>query len=592
MSVQPVPPPPSGDFVHWALDPARSLEETYLVECLLGPGLGHWRHQHKIQQPFDWERIQAERKQRRLNPAYRPVLVREDVERAAQGLPNVTFLNLSDSTDRPVRTLAGIEFAPNVATLFIHSEGVSDWSPLAALPKLNHLSISDNEAEDFRGLGACRQVPKLIIYTARPWPRLAGWEGMVQLESLDWHGNLLALEEVPRLERVREAKLVHSYHANLPLRDATRLPAMPALESLTLDSIHRLAGLERYPALRNLTLAGPIRDLAPLATLERLTHLSITSDELQDLTPLSRLPELRFLRIVGEQPLDWFVLADLPRLHEIEVAGCDLNTEEVATLQEVLPSWDADFRAETARSLAPVRLVVQHDRRELPGIEEFTAAGPAGWDGNAMMRDSENRWHAKRFAAVLGQLLGDRKWGRVAKPIAWGFDFKIDIEVTTFAGAMRLAEIVETVRALLAESRFRRCIHLIVNTNPQDDYDPDEKMTEEEQAESDRQDAEYHARLREERAKFLERQHRLRLQQQEGAKIQPEEFAPEAEPPAPEETAAEEADGPPLLDQRLFVFGWITETGLFAAKNCEKDAEKLLGLPAEDPNPPAEEDPQ
>ena len=168
------------DFTSWALDPVRTLEEQFVAERLVEQGLGFWRHQHNLPAPpFNYEKLSAERKQRALNPAYRPVLRREDVVRAAEGLPAVTSLNLSDSNDRLVRTLQGAQFVPNVQTLFIHSEGIDDWSALAALGKLNHLSISDSEAEDFRSLGHCAQVRTLILYTRRPWPRLTGWDGMV-----------------------------------------------------------------------------------------------------------------------------------------------------------------------------------------------------------------------------------------------------------------------------------------------------------------------------------------------------------------------------------------------------------------------------
>jgi hypothetical protein len=69
---------------------------------------------------------------------------------------------------------------------------VRDFERLGALTKLGHLSVWDHEAEDFGGLGACRQLRELMVYSMRPWPRLAGWEDMIALEKLTWHGNLLA----------------------------------------------------------------------------------------------------------------------------------------------------------------------------------------------------------------------------------------------------------------------------------------------------------------------------------------------------------------------------------------------------------------
>src|SRR5438093_10774905 len=126
----------ANDFIQWALDPARPVEEAYVAECLLGPALGRWRYEHKVSVPFDWEKISAARKQRKLNPAYRPTLDPQDVKRAAECLSSVESLNLGNSDDRPIRLLAGIEFVPNLKTLFLHGVGVRGWARLAALTPL------------------------------------------------------------------------------------------------------------------------------------------------------------------------------------------------------------------------------------------------------------------------------------------------------------------------------------------------------------------------------------------------------------------------------------------------------------------------
>ena len=140
------------------------------------------------------------------------------------------------------------------------------------------------------------------------------------------------------------------------------------------------------------------------------------------------------------------------------------------------------------------------------------------------------------------------------------------------------------IRPLLAESRFARSVHICADSDPSWDYDPDEQLDEQAQAERDRQDEEDFAQQREERARFLERQHRLRLQQQEGGPIQPEEFAPDEEPPPPadEDAADEEAEPQFLEGQRFFVYAWITEAGLHIGANCREDAERLMTQRAED----------
>jgi hypothetical protein len=565
-------------FIQWALDPARTIEEQYVVECMLPHAVGWWRHQQKLPAlPSDYKENQAKKKLRKLNPAYRPTLNPEEVKCAAHGLDLPPNLDLGDSDDRPVRTLAGAQFATGATYVRVHGEGVSDWSPLGALPKMLSLHVYDDESEEFGSLGACRQVRYLGVTANRPWPRLAGWEGMVQLEKLDWFGNLFALEAVPRLERVRVVKLEHGRAGNLPLRDATRLPEMPALEMLTLEGVNRLDGLERFAQLQTLAVSGPIRDLTPLTKLTRLTHLVVSSQELQDLTPLATLPELRYLKVIGERPLDWFVLADLPCLREVVAEDCEANVREAATLQEVLSSWDVDFCATPPRPLPPCQFKVKDDGK-LPGVIGWERDALFGPEHDRMLLWSEQRWHQQRLKVAMEKLFGNVKWGRAGGPLHWDHFGDPDLNVTTFAAAMRLSEIVEAVRPLLAESRVPRSIHICVNTEPWWDWDPDEKPDPEEQAERDRQNEEYWEQKRKERAEFLERQHRWRLQQQEGGRIQPDEFAPEPEPPKPAKDEDEDDDDPPSLleGQHLFVYGWITETGFYISKNTREDAERLM----------------
>ena len=73
-------------FIQWALDPARNVEELFCAELMVEQGLMFWRAKNLPQGTRNYTEEMAQstkrRELRRFNPAYRPVLRREDVERA------------------------------------------------------------------------------------------------------------------------------------------------------------------------------------------------------------------------------------------------------------------------------------------------------------------------------------------------------------------------------------------------------------------------------------------------------------------------------------------------------------------------------
>lgn len=178
--------------------------------------------------------------------------------------------------------------------------------------------------EDLRPLARLASLRRLTLRFEKPWPNVEGLETLAELEELDWEGNLLPLESIAEFKSLRVARL-STKKDGLPLRDATRLPDMPALERLALNPINRMDGLRRFAYLSNLELGGCFEDLSELTRLPGLTHLSLTLARPVDLTPLAQLPELRRLELVTEYPLDLYALTDAPKLHEVVAKGCEAN---------------------------------------------------------------------------------------------------------------------------------------------------------------------------------------------------------------------------------------------------------------------------
>jgi hypothetical protein len=409
-----------------------------------------------------------------------------------------------------------------------------------------------------------------------------------------WHGNLLPLEEIPRLGQVRDAKFDGGGCSGLPLRNATRLPEMPWLEQLELDGLHRLDGITRWPRLRNLIIGGPFKDLRPLAGLRGLTHLTLKGELTRDLAPIAQLPDLRRLTVISAHPQDYSVLAETPRLHEVIAQGCKINKMELATLHAVLAPWEDEFAVPEPRPRSRARFTLR-DQKEFPKNPRESLGSEARWQDDKQMASSECKWFADRLTAALSALLGRKGWGRVS---AHGNGFGW-ISLNTLEAAEQLAVVVETTRQLLCTTRLPWHVHLNVSLDDPDDMveDEDEEETEEQAVQRELQDHRDYAKRRKEEEERLEREHRMRLLQQEGKTVSPDEFAspddtktitaaPVGNAHDDDDSDEDEAESPgekeQSLAERLWMNAIITEDGIIADSQNRQAAEHLMGRKAED----------
>ncbi len=525
----------SNNFITYAMSPERSREERFavlrVVECL-------WPQVERARDPEAVMVLRPgreERDYRRLNPAWEPVLVREEVEAVAALAEKAGAMMLSSASDRPLRDLGVLRFFPALKSLHLSEFEGLDLSPLAALEQAEEVTISAKEAEDFGALRGMRRLRKVYINAWRPWPDLSALEELKELESLTFNGNPLVLEGLSTLPRVKVAAIAVWVSSTLPLRDARRLPEMPALRSLTLSGVDRLDGLERYPNLVNLELSGCFEDVQPVVALRDLTKLGLTSDRLGTVAPLAALPKLRALEIDSELPRDYSVLTEAPRLREVTVKRCKTNEVEVAALNAALQASDdddEDFLAAEARPVRPWRYI-------LVGKERWTAAaqsvGPMApdYDGDNAAAAREGAWFGKVMTKALDGAIGDGPWGSINNTAPFGRTATLMIHSQD--AAEQLVELVEAARQVLSRTRFEWDFTFIVTLlEDWGEEAPGGAMAQRSEEQMEREDNEEFKRMRKEREEFLEREHVMKLREADGEKVQPEDFAaPEAPKPKP-----------------------------------------------------------
>ncbi|WPJ98151.1 hypothetical protein SH580_10615 [Coraliomargarita algicola] len=211
-------------------------------------------------------------------------------------------LNGLSLLNSPVMSLAGLERANNLQSLFIEQSYIEDLSPLIDLDDLEYLRVSDSPILD---LSALDQLPLRQL-------ELAGLPSASELDSAKGFERLRA---VARLEQRFGANVGASLNANFGWHHQfdPQLAAWigSALESLgsvsTLDtSLSAAVGLE-------------LSDLRGLSLFDQLEVLRIPDQNVVDLSELADLPQLWEVDLSNNPVVDLSPLLSLRSLHEVDI---------------------------------------------------------------------------------------------------------------------------------------------------------------------------------------------------------------------------------------------------------------------------------
>ncbi|MEO5713694.1 MAG: hypothetical protein ABIT37_09415 [Luteolibacter sp.] len=574
------------DFLTWATHSSRTVEELFGIELLTEVCIGHWNHKHGVTTPFNWEAIRLTRKNRQLDPAYKPKLTRTCLERTAEVLDKITDFSTNVSEDRLLRDISFARFCVNLTALRIYNSAITDWSGLANLPKLTTLYISDDVARDFRPIGTLTSLEHLTLRIGTPWPRFAGIENLPHLTHFLFYGNVLATTSIPALPVVRTAEFHHGNGYNVPLRSVADLPAMPELRCLYLENTDLLDGLDRFPSLLNLEIYGYLPDLSPLAANVNLTHLFISGLQYSDLSPLTGMKNLCRITLRNDFPPDLTPLAELPRLHQIIVKSDAIVPPELGSLNALCLPWKDEFCCDPPRKLAPLRLILI-DKRKEHDTDADSGGSPRDWGDDKQMAISESAWFIRQINRRLTRILGK----------GWGAERESSSSVRTrghlFVHIRRqrdldhLPAVVRTLRQLIAS-----CLHpwhLDFMVEPLAEYerdldeierDDDEKETFD--PEREREEWEYRHQRELERREFLKRRYQHRLGEELGIEAAPEPSSLPTAPPAEEAYSQGDDSGPEYdLGTNLSLHFTLTEACVLTYARDRELAEMLLEMKAE-----------
>ncbi len=519
-------------FITWALDSSRSTEERYTTLLLVERGVDFWNSHHNTGVYRNWCQQSEEQRQRRLNPAFDPRYSEEDLVRACEMLPKINTWYHHGYSQRPLRDLTAFGFLTEMESMGINNSEVTDLTPLARITALHTLDFSSAFCDDFSPLARCLGLRNLNLSIGVRWPDVTGLEALEEIETLSLVGNLLAFAPGVAWPNVRRGTLVCS---PLCARNVDALPFFPRCEFLTLAGVDRLDGIERYaPRLRNLTLTGPVRSLAPLASLSKLTWLSYGGDRPRDVSPLARLPQLHAVIFSASpdfqhpaKPRDYCPLAAAPALRELTVLGCPPVEMEVAALKAGLPPCDDLWLAESPRSIPPLRFIVAPTNKAPRRASHHRAPGEPDL-ADTGVRTCEGLWVKDYAARIVRERLGHDEWGTVT---ANGEFRTVMATVESFDIVEKFREIVEAIRFVLASLRhdYHASVMIALRVPPPKATPAQQQLEEQFRNAQDRADFEQRQR---DDAEYLEKLHLHELAQQEGDPVKPEEYAPaDPEPP-------------------------------------------------------------
>ena len=257
----------------------------------------------------------------------------------AVDLPALRTLNADGAG---VSSLAGLEAALWLESLSLSGNAPAaggeplDMSPLAGLPSLTYLDLSDNGLVNISDLSSLTGLRTLLL-GGNAVRDLSPLSGLAGLEALTLSGNgfadVAALSALTALEQL--------WLDSNDLSDISALSALGALIYLHLGDnriadISPLAGLSQ---LRRLWLPNNmVADVSALAGMRELRRLDLSRNRIADASPLRGLTRLSWLRLGWNRLADVSGLAGHSGLADGGALGLRGNPLDAAALDTHIPA--------------------------------------------------------------------------------------------------------------------------------------------------------------------------------------------------------------------------------------------------------------
>ena len=205
---------------------------------------------------------------------------------ALKGLTKLTGLDLH--RNGKISDVSPLKGLTNLTWLSLRGNGISDVSPLKGLTNLTYLHVAYNNISDVSALETLTSLTFLDVEANRKIPDLSSFSVLTNLTYLDF--DCVGISDLS------------------PLQTLTKLEELDASD----NQISNISVLKNLTKLRNLDLDdNQISDISSLSTLTELTWLDLDDNQILDASPLKGLTNLRWLDLDHSRISDVSPLKDL-----------------------------------------------------------------------------------------------------------------------------------------------------------------------------------------------------------------------------------------------------------------------------------------
>ena len=240
-----------------------------------------------------------------------------------------------DAFEAGIRDLTGLEFAVNLAAVYLGLNEIGDVSPLKNLTKLTVLDLHRN--------GKISDVSPL--------------KGLTNLIWLSLRGNRIS--DVSPLKDL--INLIYLHLGYNQILDVSPLKTLAKLTFLNLDA-NRISDVSPLSVLINLINIAlddnRISDVSPLSVLINLKFLNLNDNQILDVSPLSVLINLKFLDLHGNEISDVSPLKDLVNLTNLKLQENQIS--DVSPLKDLVNLTVLDLHDNHILDFSPIAGLIEN----------------------------------------------------------------------------------------------------------------------------------------------------------------------------------------------------------------------------------------
>ena len=222
--------------------------------------------------------------------------------------------------NRQITNLGGLEWATNLAGLYLNNNAISDLTPLQGLTGLSKLELWNNRIGNLASLAGLSNLTCLVLggYPVTDYSPLSGLTNLISLSVKS--GTMTNLTSLQNLTGLTSLSLWQNGITDpSPLVGLTNLRCLDIRWNGITNFASSLTGLTN---LTSLYLGGNgISNVPALQSLRQLTLLNLDDNSITDLSPLTNLSALGYLSLSRNTNASFSVLSHCANLINLELRG-------------------------------------------------------------------------------------------------------------------------------------------------------------------------------------------------------------------------------------------------------------------------------